>query len=806
MRSLSQTRIPQTCHMEPMINQGQLEALAHHLQDCLQQADVTEFETLQRQTVPIQIYCVLKGINLMVLGQHPATPPLEPMPVLTTLERSIQTLPPTLMASVFDPKILPCRAQVKLYLRAIGQKQPYVLREFVFVPVFIASLEALENELQSRDAAHFSPALPQDSLRLESTLRKEIPERDAAVAMPGAAASLATALAAGQADGRSDFLDRSAPTFERDTFERDAFEQDAFERDRVGTLDHASWNDARDEYPGLQQPAVRDAWHDHARLQDDQAQDNQAQDDQAQDDHSQAHPSQDDRFHNAAPALRDEPLPESPPSAPRQNAFRHDQPLPDQSRPAEPLEDTAPDPNAPDRLGSDLSLGSDLMVPQPKGFSYKAAEVDAPLPWRAIALVGGITAMLSGLFVFTRPCVTDACQPLQTANNLNREFVKTVQSAQTVEDLKRAQTKLADLNRQLQQVPRWSSRFGDAQALQVRSQTQTADLDKVLAAMDQAAQASRRPPETVPTPRDIDKQKGLWQAAIAQLDSIPNYSPLYAFAQARLTEFQDNLANLNRQSLSPEQTRQKLAAAKAAAAKAQERQAAAKTQEDWQLAKATWLTAVKALQEIPPSAENYGDGQQLLPGYQAQVAVVGDRLKQIQQANQTYTQALAIADRARTLEQQNQWTLAVSTWREAISRAQQVSAQGPNSTYAEQAQPLIGAYSAALKQAESQLQGVMAQQRVKTDLAQVCTGTEKICNFTIAPDAIRLQLTPAYEQSLGRAFAVGQTTDPGTYSKTVHHIDTLQAALQTICNNAGLPLEVYNASGAEMVGSFSPQG
>ncbi len=667
------------CVMEPTLIPGQLAPsplanLAHHLQEVLRLENATQFETLQLQTVPLQIHCVLKGMTLMVLGQHPPHPPLSPAPVFTSLERALRTLPPELMATVFDPSLLPCRIQVKLYLRSLGQRQPHALHTFTFVPVFIASpsfLQTLETAIE--DDADIPPE-----------------------------------------SNESDYAFSAGADFRLDP------ELDLLEN------------------PELNQTAAL--------------------------------------VTESSPGFEPDPEfglePEFEPGT---------EPV---SEPTAPLA----------RVGSSPT-------PLPSGFSYSTADVRPPIPWLVIGLVGGLAAVLSSTFVLTRPCVLATCQPLQTASRLNQEFVQTAQSAQSAEDLQRAQSRLEEINRQLEQVPGWSGRSADAQTLRQQSQTHSTHLKAVLAALDSASQATRQA-DSQPKAGNGRTESELWQAAIAQLSTVPPASPLYNFAQTKLLEFQDSLASVSRQSLSRGQAAQKLAVAKSTAKKAEERQKTAQTQEEWQLTKSTWLTAMKALQEIPPTAPTYAEGQQLLPTYQAQLTRVNDRLAQLQQHRQAYTQTLAIADRARTLEQQNQWTAAVATWRDALQRAQQIPADAPD---AAQVQILIPTYTSALKQAQGKLQATLAQQRIQTDLEKVCAGSPKICSFAIAPDVIRLQLTSAYEQSLGNAFAVGQSADPGTYGKTVLHINTLQTALQTICNNAGIPLDVYSANGTEVVGSFNPQ-
>jgi hypothetical protein len=863
--------------MEPTINQGQLADLARYLQDYLLEEHVTQFETLQRQSVSLQIYCVLKGINLMVLGQHRASRKPDTAKVFFTLERAIRTLPPNLMAGVFDPKMLPCRSQVKLFLRALGQQQPYAQHQFTFVPVFIASLEDLESELADQDGLgrslrkEMSPDQVLASGAMESAMIGNSLWGDRESLSPEAVAVAAPALRDAPLEDTFALEEPSEPTWPGS--HGHSYHPYANTADANTAVDTAVGAPAlRDEPILWDQPATDDEMEESTAtdgalvpesrgmapeaLVAPQGPDGESRDAIVHNEgsaptdldpidldpaHAAATFSETDPAHATGPFSETDPVQGTDTISEAVDLF---------SPVVPPLETTAPDPDEPPLLRVPSSGTGDfgtansrtansrtansgtgdfgtadaetansgtiratgalavLSPPsQPTGFSYQAVDRETPFPWKGLVAMGGLVAVLSGLFVLSRPCMTDACAPLQRADRLSQAFVKSAQTAETEDDIRRAQTQLTEMTQQLQQIPRWSGRYGDAQTLMQRSQTQRADLDKLVLALDTLNQANRRAPETLPTPAQRDQQRDLFRAAIDQLTAIPNYSPLYGFAQTKLTEAQDTLALLNRQSLSKQEAQQRLAAAKSAAQTAQNRQAAAKSLEEWQLTKATWLTAVKALQTIPPDAENFAEAKPLLVTYQDRAKTAGDRLSQLQQAKQTYTDTLAIADRARTLEQQNQWTQAVGGWREALRRLRQIPA---GSTYAEQAQPLVAAYEAALQQAEVQLKTVVSQQQtqqqITADLEKVCTGAEKICSFAIATDAIRLQLTPAYEQALDRAFNVGQTSNPGVYSKTVNHIDTLQTALQTICNNAGRPLEVYNATGTEMVGSFDPQG
>ena len=189
--------------------------------------------------------------------------------------------------------------------------------------------------------------------------------------------------------------------------------------------------------------------------------------------------------------------------------------------------------------------------------------------------------------------------------------------------------------------------------------------------------------------------------------------------------------------------------------------------------------------------------------YQPKLAATRDRATQEQLAQKAFNQAIGLAQRAEAAQTRNQWSQAVANWKDALTNIKQVP---DNTAYAELAQPLVASYSTAVQQAEAQLEVAAARQRTRDDLNRICTGSPRMCTYAIANDVIRVQFTSAYERKLRTAFIIGQSGDRGTLGGAVNHIETLQTALQTVTDNAGLPLEVYSADGSELIGSFNPKG
>jgi len=426
------------------------------------------------------------------------------------------------------------------------------------------------------------------------------------------------------------------------------------------------------------------------------------------------------------------------------------------------------------------------------------------LSWQWIAAGIGVSlvSFTAGLFFMSRPCMAGFCEPLEAAQTLTQKSTQRLQGAQSAQDLQQAEQQLTEANRLLASVAPLAKQHEAAVALLQANQAQAIALEQVLAIERKADQITQTPVGT----QSIDDWKATqvsWQQAIAQLSAIPSASPLYPFAQRRLAVYQTNLTAVNQAIATEQQAQKTLKTAKDTFKVAQTRQGVAQSLDSLQLVQATWQVAVNLLHQIPPNTTSAAEAQQLLTTYEPQLIAARDRATQEQLAQKAYAQALVLAQKAQGLERVNQWAQAVIVWREALTYIAQV----PNGTNAfNPAQALTPTYTNALAAAESQEQAIAAQQTIQADLNRICSGTPTICSYAIAPDVIRIKFTSTYEQALRNAFATGQAGNYSVLGGAVNHVDSLQASLQTLSNNAGVPLEVYHSNGTELIGSFNPGG
>ncbi|GET39552.1 hypothetical protein [Microseira wollei] len=419
----------------------------------------------------------------------------------------------------------------------------------------------------------------------------------------------------------------------------------------------------------------------------------------------------------------------------------------------------------------------------------------------AVGVMAGVLSLAS-IYALTRPCTIGSCYQLQNAQQLNQESIAILRQAKSGQELVVAQQKWQQATEQLKSIAPWARDRAKAQNLLQNYSAQMARLDLVLTGLNKATQAtqkSQNPPHSVQEWRDI---LALWNEAIGQMRQVAPNSSVYPLVKQRLEEYQLNVAIVNQRIRTEQQADQELIEAKQTAQVAEARMGNARTFENWQQVFNSWQASIDALTSIPPTTTAYREAQDLLLNYRPKLATARDRRTREQISANGYNQAVSLASLAQRLEQQGQWSQAVATWRQASTSASQVPSE---SFYYNQTQPLIDAYANALKQAEANLKISLILQKARLDLNRTCSGTTRICNFNVANDGIKVYLTPAYYNQLVRTNATATLNgDADTQQAVEDHLQTLQAALEAISENANLPLALYDHR-RQLIGTHTPK-
>ncbi|AKG24382.1 hypothetical protein IJ00_01415 [Calothrix sp. 336/3] len=422
-----------------------------------------------------------------------------------------------------------------------------------------------------------------------------------------------------------------------------------------------------------------------------------------------------------------------------------------------------------------------------------------PGKYRGI-LGAGILALVvlmgTGTYLLTRPCVLSGCKQLQDAQELQRQLQQKSGSLKSEKELSGLEKRLTEVGEELKVIPAWSPSGGEAATLAANLSEQAQIINQVQQALKAGSVAIEKSQAPAKNLQDLQSRQQMWRQAIAPLEAVKPNSPAYDLIQPKLAVYRVGLQAINQQLQTEERWLQKLAAAQKVAQAATQREGTAKTLQDWQRVQFTWQIAVNALSPIPQTSSAYPEAQRLLTEYKPKLSVNRDRATRELLAAKTYNQAISAAAQARTYGEQKQWQKAVVYWNQALTSIKQVT---PGSIYANQSQNLLDSYSTSLRQAEEQLQMATVQQKNQTDLEKTCSGTVRICNYTIDERGIIVNITPEYEQTLAANINAAKTqNDATTFNSVTNHLQILQQALEVISDNANLPLVVYDAQGQQI--------
>ena len=397
----------------------------------------------------------------------------------------------------------------------------------------------------------------------------------------------------------------------------------------------------------------------------------------------------------------------------------------------------------------------------------------------------GICVFGTGFYLLSRPCVMSECKELQAAQELNLESQELMRRANSEKRLVAIQQHLETTSSNLGVIPRWSSRYQQAEDLKASLSMQSDKINLVLTAFQTADLAEQKMQTTANSLEEIQEIQHLWRQAITPLEAISPGSELYMLVQPQLSNFRVSLQAVNEQLTAQEQWLKKLNDAKAVVIVAEERAATAKSLDEWQKAQSTWQIAINAFNIIPDTSPAYEEAQALLLEYKPQLANTRDRATREQIAAQTYQQAISTANQAKTLEQKNQWQVAVTYWEQALENVQQIP---QDSVYYGQSQLLIKPYSIFLQQAQGKVKVNRRLQQVRNELEETCSREIRICTFTINNTGIAVSLTPEYEYII-------QTTLSEADLQTTNHWYVLQEVLGVIGDYVNLPVFIYDTQG-----------
>jgi hypothetical protein len=433
-----------------------------------------------------------------------------------------------------------------------------------------------------------------------------------------------------------------------------------------------------------------------------------------------------------------------------------------------------------DRFSEEIGEYSAKMKPKPKNLLLKLSLIS-------------ILSSLGLFFALTRPCVLGKCSAIPQASQLALKSGEIAQKKASGKEILDSQTDLDQGIKLLRQIPFWSPHYSEAKQLLEIYQERSEKLAQVVEALKKGSKASsmsQNPPFETEKWQEIQQQ---WREAIATLETVTPQSEFYHFAQERLISYRQNLAAINQNLRTEEQGYINMRIAREAAQTAQGRQETAQSLQDWQLVYATWQTAIKRLEEISQNSTAFEKAKQLIAEYNPKMSEARDKKNYELFADNAFNQAIRLAELAKKSETINQWSAAVFNWRNSVSYLRQI----PEKSFRyNQSQSLIQSYQGSLAKAQNQLQVAVKEQQSLNDLHETCSGNQQICTYIIDNHVIQVRLTNAYTEEIQKTALQAKVQESYTTQvQLLEHISTLEKALETISNQVGKRLEVYNSEG-----------
>ncbi|MEO1401425.1 MAG: hypothetical protein AAFV72_09310 [Cyanobacteria bacterium J06635_1] len=421
---------------------------------------------------------------------------------------------------------------------------------------------------------------------------------------------------------------------------------------------------------------------------------------------------------------------------------------------------------------------------------------ELPVEPRAFAAGLLATLVVGGLgYVLTRPCNFGRCDRITKAEALGdaaRVALSDNPSPQTVLDMR---DQLTTAVQQLRPVPPWSFHRDNAQALLETYQGEVNDLDSVIDAQQEAtvaADQSQSPPHPIKHWQTVADQ---WRDAIALLESISPESTIYnEIVAPKLTEYRNNLNTIEGRVAAEQAADNSVNQALQSALLATKLAEKATSLEAWETALRQWENAVRQLKQIPNGTLAYGEAQKLLPKYDTELSKVRNRTRQERVANQFYNEAVRYAAEARNYESQDQWTLAMMNWRNALTQAKGI----PQGTARHsESQNLLKTYQASLEKSQENLRQATRFQKVEGNINTICGSALQYCKYAMKNGKVQLTIAAGYDDLIELSITPpDQRPVPAANQQMVFQANNMLERITNVGKQTQLQIELYDAGGA----------
>ncbi|AFZ48342.1 hypothetical protein Cyast_2396 [Cyanobacterium stanieri PCC 7202] len=407
-----------------------------------------------------------------------------------------------------------------------------------------------------------------------------------------------------------------------------------------------------------------------------------------------------------------------------------------------------------------------------------------------ISLIVGIIFMAGGgiVFYFTRPCVLGECLLIPQSQESIDSSLARVEEGMSREELTQVQLNLIAVNLRLGNIPSWSSHYNQAQTLILENRTNIDDLEDLLQSLQGAENAENMMTKLPLSVEEWERVRVFWQEAIALIESVQN-PMLEPWINNQLTYYNNNLTVVE-DSIEQEQIGdQLLLEAQQIAQENQTLNDNLSSLEELKAMEANWQKAIANIRQIPLMTRAETEKESLLEQYNQSLTDTRTLIRREEIANNLYGQVQNNIIQAENAENNNQWTNAVNHWQEIINLIEQIPA---DSLLNQQVINIQQKAEEKLPLAQEELELAVNRQNAQEELANICQGSGKICDYVVEKNRIKVILTSDYLRNIARITQQSVNGSSDETSVLINHIEQVEQNYRYLSVKYGMPLEVYN--------------
>ncbi|MBE9222293.1 hypothetical protein IQ215_06245 [Cyanobacterium stanieri LEGE 03274] len=407
-----------------------------------------------------------------------------------------------------------------------------------------------------------------------------------------------------------------------------------------------------------------------------------------------------------------------------------------------------------------------------------------------ISLIIGILFTISGAlaYYFTRPCVLGECTLIPQSQENVEDYLSIINPEMDSTDLTELQLNLIAINLQLNNIPSWSDYHEQAQNLITENQITIDDLDKILEALTLVENAQSMSNQLPLSTDEWQRIESFWLEAIALIQSVENQF-LQPWIDNKIAEYNNILSSLENSIEQEKKANQLLSEAQQLAQENDQLKNETSSLTQLKNIENNWLEAIDKIREIPPLTSAQTDKENLLEKYNQNLSQIRATIRQEEIAENLYGQIQNKIIQAENAEKNNQWTNAVNHWQEVNN----LITQFPDGTFKQQPLERIRqTVNQKLPQAQEELKQAINRQNAREELARICQGSSKICDYQVENNLIKVTLTTDYLMNIARITQQSANTNNSETEILINHINQVEQNYRYLSFKYKMPLEVYN--------------